>query len=439
MRKDTVLRQNANLVRDELVRLGYPVGNIKVKPSGGGAWKVWTDDGLFQHELDSFDWKGMGDMCESMIHAFATTEEDLQSSWGSYHEYTLLATGQGDDFINPTTLHEVDGRMDNWNESEMDNFWQDDWMGERVDEIIGNHPLQAYHRKGKDWAVAPAVDTVEVEYTYLTEGYDGEIDDRTDYWSMDGVPYHLSDTDVEVAKEVAEFLQGCKADLEYRCAAANARYRCYSAVAFHKSVDYGPYDTDSELYEIAEKLHDHWKETGKTHRFPDGDDIYAEFLLREALTDDTPVYNQHQLERWCRRMGLEWEFDVDYTSKTIRLEPLDSTENYHVSDDEFVDSGQDWGQVFRDTVIPQMRRREQMAAQSKRRLAIDSDILTHAKQVWVAFADSLNAGNCLPGTKKFCIDHGIDPDKLGAIRGDWLLEMADDVFTRRVIYGKLGV
>ncbi len=56
-----------------------------------------------------------------------------------------------------------------------------------------------------------------------------------------------------------------------------------------------------------------------------------------------------------------------------------------------------------------------------------------ASRVFVSVEDSLKSGNCKFGTDNFISRHGIDLNKIGGIRGDYLLNIEKSNFTTRAV------
>jgi len=54
-------------------------------------------------------------------------------------------------------------------------------------------------------------------------------------------------------------------------------------------------------------------------------------------------------------------------------------------------------------------------------------------KIWISFDDSITSGNCKYGTREFCNSNNIDTLKIGGIRADLLLELRNDIFTKRAI------
>jgi len=66
-----------------------------------------------------------------------------------------------------------------------------------------------------------------------------------------------------------------------------------------------------------------------------------------------------------------------------------------------------------------------------------NQLIQKAKKVFVGVNDSTESGNCRSGTQSFCREHGIDLQKVGGIRGDKLLELSCDQFTKRAVIHKI--
>mgnify|MGYP003616523270 FL=1 len=56
-----------------------------------------------------------------------------------------------------------------------------------------------------------------------------------------------------------------------------------------------------------------------------------------------------------------------------------------------------------------------------------------ASRVFISVEDSLKSGNCKFGTETFIARHGIDLNKIGGIRGDYLLNIEKSNFTTRAV------
>ena len=69
-------------------------------------------------------------------------------------------------------------------------------------------------------------------------------------------------------------------------------------------------------------------------------------------------------------------------------------------------------------------------ALAMRRAKVDG---TELSRIYVTYEDSVNAGNCVPGTRNFIERHGLSTLNQQAIRADALLALEDSCFTRAAI------
>ena len=78
---------------------------------------------------------------------------------------------------------------------------------------------------------------------------------------------------------------------------------------------------------------------------------------------------------------------------------------------------------------------EALEALEKRRLEkiTQKELYEKASRVFVSVEDSLESGNCKFGTMQFISKHGIDLNKIGGIRGDYLLNIEKSNFTTRAV------
>ena len=63
----------------------------------------------------------------------------------------------------------------------------------------------------------------------------------------------------------------------------------------------------------------------------------------------------------------------------------------------------------------------------------EKELYEKASRVFVSVEDSLKSGNCKFGTDNFISRHGIDLNKIGGIRGDYLLNIEKSNFTTRAV------
>jgi hypothetical protein len=140
------------------------------------------------------------------------------------------------------------------------------------------------------------------------------------------------------------------------------------------------------------------------------------------------------LYRLGEKLGFHSQFD--FNGEGVAVEFIVGEEEYsvHVDANEFEECDRDWKTVLREYVIPQVARRRLIANQNALKEKIGNNLKEYASKLWVRFKDSIQAGNCQFGSEQFVKRHHLDLNKLGAIRGDYLLELEETEFTKRVIY-----
>lgn len=102
----------------------------------------------------------------------------------------------------------------------------------------------------------------------------------------------------------------------------------------------------------------------------------------------------------------------------------DEEDRYHPTEDDLraLIAGRS-GDLLRELTAA-FGRRALLSALTEQRALADERLATEAERIWVTVADSLAAGNCRQGTLAFAARHGIDIGAIGAIRADYLLEIA---------------
>lgn len=438
-----VLRKNLEEAVYFLANFNWDAGKVKVKALGNDLYKVWTTKSTWEKEVskeDVFDGDLMENMIRELIESFDTLEPDIvNEQWGSYHDYSFVA-GEDSGFLGES-VKEIDCRMHNYDEGELDIFWAFDavdFIPEQLKEIIQDAPIVVYHRKGKDWRVSPLVESFDCEVFYLDE------DDRSmEYWTqMEGKMLHNIEDFSEEVSACVNFIQGCKDDLELKCIARKLIKKAeamnpFITNAFNEDVLIdNAFNFCSEFYQ-SNNTGTGWN-TGFNGDFPDITDkeTFEDFLItfedfkhqpEMALKDSMKLY------RLGEKIGFEASFDFS-SDDSVSVEFLvEEAYSVHVSGEEFECHNYDWMKVYREEVLPQVQRRKIIAQMDAVKAKVGSNIKQVARKLWVGFNDSLQAGNCYFGSNEFIKRHHISLEKLGAIRGDWLLEMEDTDFTRRII------
>lgn len=442
-----VLNKNLELAKLELERFGFKPGKIKIKAEGEGEYRCWCsyeNEERFWEEIYSKEQAFDGDEMELMVFSFLKSftdpeAESVNGHYGSYHDYTFVA-GEDTGYLSDSIVS-VDCRISNYDEWALYDFWNfhmNEFVPDELDSIIDKEPIVVYHRKGKDWHVSPLIETVECEVYYL----DNERDIY--YWGdFEGQMAHFVDEKSETVAACVKFIEDCKDNIELKGVAK-------LLVAKTESMnDFLTEPLDEEL--LREKAFDFCYEyyaennsnmgwnNGFNGDFPSINDseVFEDFLKEFDQFKHQPelaLKDSIKLYRLGEKLDFTADFDfIDNVTFSINFN-VSNTYSIHVSSEEFIDCEESWTQVYREVVLPQVYRRIEIDQMNSIKRKIKNNLKDFAKNIWVRFEDSLSAGNCKSGSEGFLKRNHISLDKLGAIRGDWLLEMEDSQFTQRIIY-----
>lgn len=433
-----VLRTNIENAINELKEFNYNVKEkVKVKALGGGEYRIWC--GTWDYEAsaeDVLDEDLMHDMVLSFtewaIGAEVGNIATVNSrDYGSYHNYSLVA-GDADDDFSSDVIETIDGKISNYNTSAVEIFWDHHYsdLVLNLDEVIGDSPLVVYHRKGKDWHIAPELSYIEIP-VYVLDEYREINEDH--YHRVEGEIAHSTEGLEEKIAEIASMIRSSKDNVEIEGVAKSLLYKTSSMESF--LTDF----IDEEEVEMAARdfCYRYYQENNK--EFPDytNHEVFTEFLGEFDMFKHQPelaLIGSSKLYRLGEKLGFYTQFE--FSNDTVSVEFVVGEEEYsiHVDANEFEEHDLNWMTVYRQVVIPQVNRRRFLAQLSSIKRQIGGDLKSFAKKVWVRFEDSLIAGNCRFGSENFLRRHNISLESLGAIRGDWLLEMESTVFTQRIIY-----
>ncbi len=443
-----VLRTNIDNAINELKEFGYKiVEKVKVKALGGGEYRIWcgTWDYLPSSE-DATDEDAMHKMVKNFIEW--TTDLDIENIktvgshyLGSHHDYSLVA-GDADGYFVENAIQSIDCRIENYENSTLADFWSSEYseLQAALEEIIDGSGLVVYHRKGKDWTIAPQLSAFEASVYILDE--DRDINEDW-YHSVTGeMTCSITGLEEKVEK-LASFIQSTKDDLELR----GIIYKFVTKACSMESFLSVYLDEDALRDTAFEFCNNYYQENntgmkmniGFNGDLPDVEDreTFEEFLKEFEMFKHQPelaLKDSSKLYRLGEKLGFYTQFE--FSKDTVSVEFVVGEEEYsvHVDANEFDEHDLNWMTVYRQVVIPQVNRRRFLAQLSSIKRQIGGDLKSFAKKVWVRFEDSLTAGNCRSGSEYFMRRHNISLESLGAIRGDWLLEMENTEFTQRIIY-----
>lgn len=332
-----------------------------------------------------------------------------------------------------------DGRMDNYSESEMDFYEFDE--GECLKDIDPEESICVYNRKYKDWYIGYSLNQRYMNISYKQIGYSYDKDD-CDEEELFFITYK---EDEELLDKVKNFLRTEKEDLEMRSFISNELeeengYRetdidfkmidlCYDDVCSLKD----------EIYETIE-----WNYSTISIEFLKAykKAIDSKFKIREDLKIEVEKYSQIEesthniynhltlLKRLEKRYNYQLtQSFVSDSIQTVAWSIKQDQDEYHFNIAEVIADDITGEQSLKGFIV------EALEALEKRRLEkiTQKELYEKASRVFVSVEDSLKSGNCKFGTMQFISRHGIDLNKIGGIRGDYLLDIENSDFTMRAV------
>lgn len=332
-----------------------------------------------------------------------------------------------------------DGRMSNYNETEMSIFEFDE--GEYLKEIDPKESISVYHRKGKDWYIGYSLEEKEMNIYFRDENYEYDKEDCDN----DSIFFVTYTENKDLINEVSNFLKSTKEDLEMRCFIANELDEDYDYRECNidfKAVALCFDDVDDLKELICNSIE--WKyETIKS----DFSKAYNEALNERLKVDD----NFKVTVETCSRFKVSSFTTYNHLAKLKRLENKYNyklvqsaisenismvswaikrdNEEYHFNLASLIAHDVEGEHSLKEFLANALSMLE------KRRLEKieESELYEKASKVFIGIQDSLSSGNCQLGTNQFVHKHNIDINKVGGIRGDILLEIEKSNFTLRAV------
>jgi len=303
----------------------------------------------------------------------------------------------------------------------LDNFWDEFYDYDYLDEIDPEDKVTVYHRKGKDWYISYSMEEKEFEILYF--------DDWSEEFKEEWFSYAVYQEDDGIFDKIEGYLKSLKRDIEIKS-------YIYNELRQARHYDEWSYNDDIFNLKIIEKEYDIWDFAGILCDYIDyksSEDVkgmvanaYNRFLASKI--QDGKLFGKYkhlqQIKELAEADGKELVYSRigDFTEDmTYAIKYKD--EEYHFSLEELFNSApkEFYKHISRSLTKRLYERYE------------NSILLQKAKYVFVGLDDSYNAGNCKAGTSAWTSKHGIDTKKIGAIRGDEILRLDFSSFTKRAV------
>lgn len=378
-----------------------------------------TSDQVLDSSYDEFDeditFKGEGEC----------------STGGYYSKYSDHCHVHGGlSVMNPDwkEVVEIDGRLSNYNDGVVSDFWDIDLDCEKeyLNELDPKDNIAVYHRKGKDWFVGYTLHSEEYELYYLDD--DGE--EECEY-----AQFQYYKEDEELLETIANSLRGLVKDCEVKGyvynelrerAGRDYGYDVWSnnddvfnldvidtmyddRIEFaHEIIDLINYDEISDVYrsenQAVQKAYELWLEKNVIGKTDDG--RFEQFIaLVEGtgyILSKTPIPNSDYVQHCVTYKAEEYHFML------AELLNAESTDAFFTK--------------IREALAKRLMEKLEHTA-----------LIQKSANVFVGLQDSIDSGNCNSGTMQFCHRHHIDTKHIGGLRGDVILGMEFSNFTRRAV------
>jgi len=339
----------------------------------------------------------------------------FKNEWdGDYHLFygDSLVTNESCEFT-----EYVDGRVYNATESVLDDFWQlggVDCMIDEIKSIDTEERLAIYARKGKDWYVGFSVIMEEV---YISWVYD---DDGEREIEEDPIYIYYIIEDKKAQEKAVEILIDTKNSLDV--AGETERYAFDAEngapLALRKMFE--------DSYELERAIADNIE--SYTIDAEDAVRDAVEKLIYDNTDESLVIFGRYKHLQIIKKLAEEdgcslVRTPVLGTLSAERFAVKCEDEEYHFELAELLSSSP---KDFYDTIKKKLENR---AKQKKE----ESALMRRASHVFVGIDDSVESGNCMPGTLEFTRKHGIDRSRIGGVRGDVLLAMENSSFVKRAV------
>jgi len=304
----------------------------------------------------------------------------------------------------------VDGRLFYYNENIVDEFWgyEVDELKDTLDNIDPDNDAIVVHRKGKEWYISPNVLEEEVEVYYIKNG-------RVDYEIE--TFYVAEKTAWEKVEQIVSILDDVKGTLETK------------GFIYNETGCFNEYDKDLDTFdlllekarktpcEVAMDVLNYvdWECENIEGRSRWGIEKY----LRANLKNRKLFGRYRHLDVVRRRVVRKGGY------LTISKIPGSNDKMYAVAyrGEEYhfwlLDLFKSNPIEFADRAVGRLEYRIAKRIEKEK-------IRELSNRVFVGIEDSLKAGNCKAGTEEFIAKTGINPAKIGGLRGDVVLSYADD-------------
>lgn len=329
----------------------------------------------------------------------------------------------------PRESEDVSGRLSNYNESIVDDFWEFTMKEMDTFEYLDKEEdVSVFHRKGKDWYVKRGVEQVESCISYRNSS--GE-------YIEDGELYFFVENNVSQDKidRIIKSLEEMVFDVEvngYICNELEIGNYSYGGYDYNDGIlDFPIIDREfsDEKWELKSEIIEHvdvidCSGTEVKHAVKKA----IENFLMSNIDDDNILFKKYSHLQKLKELAEKDGKKLDYLRIGNFTEDKLMCISYRGEHQHFY-----LEELYR-TSPAKLYKSLSGGLTKKITESYSSEILmNNARKVFVSVEDSTSSGNCDAGTMQFCSRYGIDTNKIGGIRGDELLKLDFSSFTRRAV------
>ncbi|MDY0051359.1 MAG: hypothetical protein RBR65_02355 [Aliarcobacter sp.] len=323
-----------------------------------------------------------------------------------------------------------DGRMDNYNELVMDDYEFDE--GGYLKYIDPEETICVYNRKYKDWYIGYSLNQKYMNISYKEIGYDYDKDDCEE----EELFFITYKENKELLDKVKDFLKTEKEDLEMRSFINNELDDDYDYRNTSFSIPSLEFVFE-DLTDLKDQIRDNidWDYSNIKSNFQK---TLSALLDKAILIDEKFIAtingSKYKQLRKLYKLGKVMDFELVKTAVSSEDSNISwaikrGDEEYHFSPLSLIYSAEEEDEDIREFA------ENAITCLEKRRIEklSEKELYEKASRVFVSVEDSLKSGNCKFGTDNFISRHGIDLNKIGGIRGDYLLNIEKSNFTTRAV------
>lgn len=365
-------------------------------------------------KVETCQYEGFG---ENYVLADTRTSNSFYSDLG-YDYYVFHEKGA---LVDENSAEYFEGRMSNYNHLVDEDFWlfEQDGFKEYFSELDPYSTVSVYARKGKDWYIAPICQEHEAEIAYKDED-----EEDIDYaYTKVLVDYSNKKT----IEDIVEYLASVKKDLEIRSFLRNEldKSHDYREDIFPIGLLEKYAEANGEdIHWIVSEIYDFVDDKSQDSVAGIVQAAFEKFIM--ANMKDEVIFSKYTHLKLLRK------YAEPNNEKVVFSKIGDFTEDFSYA----IKRGKEEFHFSLSELLmanPKTFYEDTHKKLSKRLLERYERSILHVKaqKVFVGLEDSYESGNCKHGTKRFCEKNHIDISKIGAIRGDILLELEYSSFTRR--------